>query len=238
MSFTALTFVNGNTMVAADLRTNLSNARTWLNGGTAAADIGAGTLATRNFRKLDHTNIGVRSGELSSLTATVRSSVGPSGGYWQYSVGSSPADRAYLTPDAQGAAEYVNVPTLGVYFRPDDDGNIDVDTEFWAWAIQSAQTTPENLKQADFRIGINGTTYAPTQRALYDSAHDSTAWQGGQWIYPARNLQMFHSIAVTGGTWYYIRVQAKMTAHAIPNRNNDALIIVGARNILVRYDRK
>lgn len=235
MAFTAISFTNNTKMVSADLRTNLSRARAWLNGGMVAGDISAGTLQTRNFRKLDHKNINVASSQ-SALSARVQSSIGPSGGYYKYSVGSDPMDRAYLTTDAQGGGDYVVVPTLGIYFRPDDDGYLDIETEFWAWAVQSDQTVVENLKQADFRIAVEGTTYAPTQRALYDCGTDTGTWQAGAYQYPARNFAMEHAITVTAGTWYSVAVQAKITAKA--TRANDALIIIGARNMLLTYDRK
>jgi len=233
-----VSFTNGVAMSAPDLRTNFTAIQTWLNGGVVIGDFTGLGLRARNFRKMDHVGY---SGATSSLSASVKSSMGPSGGYFNYAIDGSPGNRVYLTGDSHDMGAWRDVATMNMHLYLPDAGYVEVEPYWWCWAPQSDRTDvaggPEALSQCAFRTRIAGNDYDSTRRTLYDSAHDSDAvTQGGQFLYPARNFSTQAQQSVSAG-WINIRLQVNFSSITLANRAKQALVIVGARGMTVTYDR-
>lgn len=238
MSLSATAFSNGTAMSATTARANLTAIRTWINGGIVIGDITGLGLRAKNFRKMDHVGF---TGGTNSLAAGIRSSLGPSGGYFNYAIDGSPGNRVYLTGDSHDMGAWRDVATMNMRIYLPDAGYVEVEQEWWCWAPQSDRTDvtggPEALAQCHFRSKIGSTDYDSTRRTLYDAAHDSdTTTQGGQFLYPARNFSIQSQQSVSAG-WLNVRLQVNFSAISLANRGTQALVIVGARSMTVTYDR-
>lgn len=227
MGVSLTSFSNATPMVAADVLGNVTTIRNWINGGSTGTDYIAVTSG-KMFRKLDVRPHG---------GGKVLKSMGPSGGYWGLYYNSDLNSRVAMHPDAHGMTAYSTVPQFGIRFNCPDDGYLDIDCSWWAWAIQSDQTVPETLNQGDFAVFLNSTIQYDTQRTLYDSAHDTTAFQGGQYLYAAQNFSVSARTAVNAG-WNTARMTFNFANRALASKASYPLVWIGARSMVVTYDRK
>ena len=220
MGISITAFNNGDVMDPAVTTTNFTTIRNWLNGGIVAGDIPNNTVPTRAFRKLEHN------------TGTNPRTEGVTGKTMRSTVSSDPVERVYCTVDSHGVAVWETVATMSHYFYVEDGGYVEGVWEWWAWAIQSDQTAPEQFQTCEFRITLNGTDITATHRELRDAGHDATAQDSGQFVYAARNFQSIFQRSVSAG-WNSARLQVKI--NSLASRTKYALIIIGARQKHLEY---
>lgn len=234
MGVTLTAFVDGTTMSALAVNTNMLAIRNWLNGNIATTDLVDDTIPTRAFRRMDHIR-GIDN------RSQLQRSVGVTGSTVRGTQTSNVTSRAYACLDSHGIAAWDQVGTMATLVRAEDAGKIETVFEWWCWQIQSAQTTIETLNAADFRLAVNGVGISSTVHTLFDSATDPAgSSSGGPYNYPARNFQALWQQSVNAG-WVNVELQIKIADHGTTAANradNYGLVIVGARNRHVEYWRK
>lgn len=226
MGFVLTAFVNGTVMNAATLTTNIQTIRNWLNGGIATGDIVNGSVKARHLRALEHYLSG---------TANPRSD-GVTGTTLRRAYTSDPAARAYVTPDSHGIGIWEDVSTCAHRWYARDSGIAECVFEFWAWAIQSDETTPEAKNICDFRLKLNGTAVTATEITLFDAGSDATGTDSGPFSYCARNLPFLFQRSISAG-WNNVKLQVKVANQgtAAADIPGYCLVIIGARNLHVEY---
>jgi hypothetical protein len=226
MGFVLTAFVNGTVMNAATLTANITTIKNWLNGGIATGDIVNGSVKARHLRALEHYLSG---------TANPRSD-GVTGTTLRRAYTSDPAARAYVTPDSHGIGIWEDVSTCAHRWYARDSGIAECVFEFWAWAIQSDETTPEAKNICDFRLKLNGTAVTATEITLFDAGQDSTAQDSGPFSYCARNLPFLFQRSISAG-WNNVKLQVKVANQgtAAADIPGYCLVIIGARNLHVEY---
>lgn len=226
MGFVLTAFVNGTVMNAATLTANIQTIRNWLNGGIATGDIVNGSVKARHLRALEHYLSG---------TANPRSD-GVTGTTLRRAYTSDPAARAYVTPDSHGIGIWEDVSTCAHRWYARDSGIAECVFEFWAWAIQSDETTPEAKNICDFRLKLNGTAVNATEITLFDAGQDATAQDSGPFSYCARNLPFLFQRSISAG-WNNVKLQVKVANQgtAAADIPGYCLVIIGARNLHVEY---
>lgn len=226
MGFVLTAFVDGTVMNAATLTANITTIKNWLNGGIATGDIVNGSVRARHLRALEHYLSG---------TANPRSD-GVTGTTLRRAYTSDPAARAYVTPDSHGIGIWEDVSTCAHRWYARDSGIAECVFEFWAWAIQSDETTPEAKNICDFRLKLNGTAVTATEITLFDAGSDSTATDSGPFSYCARNLPFLFQRSISAG-WNNVKLQVKVANQgtAAADIPGYCLVIIGARNLHVEY---
>lgn len=229
MGFVLTAFVNGTVMNAATLTANITTIKNWLNGGIATGDIVNGSVKARHLRALEHYLSG---------TANPRSD-GVTGTTLRRSYTSDPAARVYVTPDSHGIGIWEDVSTCAHRWYARDSGIAECVFEFWTWAIQSDETTPEAKNICDFRLKLNGTAVTATEITLFDAGSDATATDSGPFSYCARNLPFLFQRSISAG-WNNVKLQVNVANHgtAAADIPGYCLVIIGARNLHVEdWDR-
>lgn len=226
MGFVLTAFVDGTVMNAATLTANITTIKNWLNGGIASGDIVNGSVKARHLRALEHYLSG---------TANPRSD-GVTGTTLRRSYTSDPAARVYVTPDSHGIGIWEDVSTCAHRWYARDSGIAECVFEFWAWAIQSDETTPEAKNICDFRLKLNGTAVTATEITLFDAGSDATATDSGPFSYCARNLPFLFQRSISAG-WNNVKLQVKVANQgtAAADIPGYCLVIIGARNLHVEY---
>ena len=226
MGFVLTAFVDGTVMNAATLTTNITTIKNWLNGGIASGDIVNGSVKARHLRALEHYLSG---------TANPRSD-GVTGTTLRRSYTSDPAARVYVTPDSHGIGIWEDVSTCAHRWYARDSGIAECVFEFWAWAIQSDETTPEAKNICDFRLKLNGTAVTATEITLFDAGSDATATDSGPFSYCARNLPFLFQRSISAG-WNNVKLQVNVATQgtAAADIPGYCLVIIGARNLHVEY---
>lgn len=226
MGFVLTAFVDGTVMNAATLTANITTIKNWLNGGIASGDIVNGSVKARHLRALEHYLSG---------TANPRSD-GVTGTTLRRAYTSDPAARAYVTPDSHGIGIWEDVSTCAHRWYARDSGIAECVFEFWAWAIQSDETTPEAKNICDFRLKLNGTAVTATEITLFDAGSDSTATDSGPFSYCARNLPFLFQRSISAG-WNNVKLQVNVANQgtAAADIPGYCLVIIGARNLHVEY---
>lgn len=226
MGFVLTAFVDGTVMNAATLTANITTIKNWLNGGIASGDIVNGSVKARHLRALEHYLSG---------TANPRSD-GVTGTTLRRAYTSDPAARVYVTPDSHGIGIWEDVSTCAHRWYARDSGIAECVFEFWAWAIQSDETTPEAKNICDFRLKLNGTAVTATEITLFDAGSDSTATDSGPFSYCARNLPFLFQRSISAG-WNNVKLQVNVATQgtAAADIPGYCLVIIGARNLHVEY---
>lgn len=226
MGFVLTAFVDGTVMNAATLTANITTIKNWLNGGIASGDIVNGSVKARHLRALEHYLSG---------TANPRSD-GVTGTTLRRSYTSDPAARVYVTPDSHGIGIWEDVSTCAHRWYARDSGIAECVFEFWAWAIQSDETTPEAKNICDFRLKLNGTAVTATEITLFDAGSDATATDSGPFSYCARNLPFLFQRSISAG-WNNVKLQVNVATQgtAAADIPGYCLVIIGARNLHVEY---
>lgn len=226
MGFVLTAFVDGTVMNAATLTANITTIKNWLNGGIASGDIVNGSVKARHLRALEHYLSG---------TANPRSD-GVTGTTMRRAYTSDPAARVYVTPDSHGIGIWEDVSTCAHRWYARDSGIAECVFEFWAWAIQSDETTPEAKNICDFRLKLNGTAVTATEITLFDAGSDSTATDSGPFSYCARNLPFLFQRSISAG-WNNVKLQVNVATQgtAAADIPGYCLVIIGARNLHVEY---
>lgn len=226
MGFVLTAFVNGTVMNAATLTANIQTIRNWLNGGIASGDIVNGSVKARHLRALEHYLSG---------TANPRSD-GVTGTTLRRAYTSDPAARAYVTPDSHGIGIWEDVSTCAHRWYARDSGIAECVFEFWTWAIQSDETTPEAKNICDFRLKLNGTAVTATEITLFDAGSDATGTDSGPFSYCARNLPFLFQRSISAG-WNNVKLQVNVANQgtAAADIPGYCLVIIGARNLHVEY---
>lgn len=226
MGFVLTAFVDGTVMNAATLTANITTIKNWLNGGIASGDIVNGSVKARHLRALEHYLSG---------TANPRSD-GVTGTTLRRSYTSDPAARVYVTPDSHGIGIWEDVSTCAHRWYARDSGIAECVFEFWAWAIQSDETTPEAKNICDFRLKLNGTAVTATEITLFDAGSDATGTDSGPFSYCARNLPFLFQRSISAG-WNNVKLQVKVANQgtAAADIPGYCLVIIGARNLHVEY---
>lgn len=226
MGFVLTAFVDGTVMNAATLTANITTIKNWLNGGIASGDIVNGSVKARHLRALEHYLSG---------TANPRSD-GVTGTTMRRAYTSDPAARVYVTPDSHGIGIWEDVSTCAHRWYARDSGIAECVFEFWAWAIQSDETTPEAKNICDFRLKLNGTAVTATEITLFDAGSDSTATDSGPFLYCARNLPFLFQRSISAG-WNNVKLQVNVATQgtAAADIPGYCLVIIGARNLHVEY---
>lgn len=226
MGVSLTTFSNGDVMDPAAVTTNFETLRNWMNGGITTADIATGTVPSRAFRRLDH------------FGAVNKRSTGVSGTTLRDSVSDDPIARVYATGDSHGPGQWEDIATMQHRIYCEDDGYVEGVWEWWCWQIQSDYVdVAEEYKACEWRILFNDTDLTAAHRELYDAGHsDPTGTDGGQFLYPARNLQVVFQRPVLSG-WNNIKLQVKVNnlGSGTADRPHYGLIIIGARQKHLEY---
>ena len=243
MGFVLTAFVDGTVMNAATLTANITTIKNWLNGGIASGDIVNGSVKARHLRALEHYlgNVALTNGSggstspISGGTANPRSD-GVTGTTLRRSYTSDPAARVYVTPDSHGIGIWEDVSTCAHRWYARDSGIAECVFEFWAWAIQSDETTPEAKNICDFRLKLNGTAVTATEITLFDAGSDATATDSGPFSYCARNLPFLFQRSISAG-WNNVKLQVNVATQgtAAADIPGYCLVIIGARNLHVEY---
>lgn len=232
MGVTLPTLANGTTMSASTVFGAATTIRDWMNGNAVLGDIG-GTMPTRTFKRGDNLTWGGK----------VQHWMGPSGGYWFLNATDDVSERIIVHPTSHGIVssgngQYMDLSEFGLRFKVPDSGYLNVDIDWWCWAIGSNQTVPEAAavgRQAEFLTFINGVSQAGTRRQLWDSGTDASGTQGGPYIYPARQYAVSARTSILSG-WNTVRFKINL-------KNSTATaqyptIYIGARSMLVEYERR
>lgn len=232
MGVTLPTLANATVMNSATVFGAATTVRDWMNAGIALGDIN-GNLPTRVFKR----------GDTYPWGGVIQHWMGPSGGYWFMQYSDDVSERVVIHPDSHGMVtsgnnQYADVSEFAIRFKVPDAGYINVDIGWWCWAIGSNQTTPETAaigRQAEFLTFVDGTAQVGTHRQLWDSGTDGSLDHGGPFVYPARQHAVSARSSVAAG-WHGVRVKVNLRNSAV--RANYPTIYVGARQILVEYERK
>lgn len=229
MGVTLPTFTNGTTMVAADVLANATTVRDWMNGNSVVGDY-AGTLPTYAFMRGDNSLWG----------GQTQHWMGPSGGYWFMQYSDDVSERVVIHPDshgivASGTGQFMDVSEFALRFKVPDAGYLNIEVTWWCWAIGSDQITPEALQQAEFKTYLDGNPLDGTRRLLWDCGTDTSVNQGGPMIYPARQHAVSARATISAG-WHGVRV--KVNLRNSRTKSEYPTIYVGARQMLVEYERK
>lgn len=230
MGVTLPTLTNGTTMSASSVFGAATTVRDWMSAGIVVGDI-TGNLPTRAFRRGDNAPWG----------GVVQHWMGPSGGYWFMQYSDDISERVIIHPSSHGMVTsgngaYMDVSEFAIRFRLPDAGVVDADISWWAWAIGSDQTNAEQFAQCDFYTFLDGTSQVGSRRTLWDSGSDTSATQGGQYLYPARNYSVNVRGSLSAG-WHDVRVKVNIRNN-ITTPAQYATIYVGARQMLIDYKRK
>ena len=226
MGISLTTVADGATMVSADLRTNLSTLRTYTNAGGVIGDYDGSSFTTRHFKRFDH-----------HLGSVVREHIGTTGAVWELAFDTSLHHRVALHPSSHNMNAWQDISTFAIRYKLPHDANVDIEISWWAWAIQaSAYTVPasvataEYVNQCDFAPFLDGTVQAECQRTLHDSGSDSSAAQGGQYLYPARNYSVSARASVAAGRH---GCRMKVNFRNTTTNTEHALVWVGARSMTI-----
>lgn len=225
MGVTLTPVSNGATMDSSVQRTNMTTVRDWLNGGIVTGDLSNASLRARHFRRMDH---------YGGINAR---SIGITGSHWHQFVPNSPIRRQYGIMDAQGNAQWEDVPNIGIRGYAPAAGYIEAVCRVWVWPIRAdsgtPQVYPEEYEAADLRLSVSGTGVSHTERRTWDSGHDTNAVvTAGQYVYGGRDIYMCLLQSQSAG-WFDVGLQIKMLDQS--GRQYYGLTIIGSASLHVEF---
>lgn len=224
MGITLTALSDGTVMDASVVTARFTTIQTWQNGGIIDTDVTDDSVLGTSILRMEH------------YALHGRRSKAPTGTTSGYTVTTDPTRRTYANVDSHGKNEWNDVGVLSRQVYADDAGTVEVCFEWWCWSIggssASLQNSPEGLKAGDFRLVVSGTACASTVIPVYSAGYDTTVTDGGQFVYPARNLQAITSRSVIAG-WVTAVVQYRVASlgTGVTNRDGYTNCIIGARNL-------